>query len=427
MNKKDLADLRKEFKLTSYMMPIKEIYSVYLKKDNSEIITKELSHFEMMDVEKRELYLENFKKVLTGSIDAKIFELDFKMMNQGQTDQEIAAATISIDETTEDIVETLRRQMEGPDYKLESIENTQAILYNALGSGESIVEYADKIVEKIARNYTYETDIVINFLRAEYFKGNKKRSKEADESIDDYVQAIEYILCSINKVDVPKKVLKFDYSEMTFKPNSALDVEVNLKSPLDGFMFPSISSEYVDVNKIIYYSSKAKQMNTNFVENVLDCGIRPTAIEEKESFNAILNTVVGDRIKSDTMQEIYERINEKLELVDEEDGEEPTIDMKEISKVLEEIGIEQTEVVKSAFEEICGGNYEFKVKNIIPDFNSRSIKIENETTNITITPRELSSVRQVVDKNGKKCLLIELTEDVEVNGFKLENEEVETI
>ena len=91
MNKKDLADLRKEFKLNSYMMPIKEIYSVYLKKDNGEIITKELNHFEMMDMEKRELYLNNFKKVLTGTIDAKIFELDFKMGNSGQAQNEVAA------------------------------------------------------------------------------------------------------------------------------------------------------------------------------------------------------------------------------------------------------------------------------------------------------------------------------------------------
>jgi hypothetical protein len=84
-------------------------------------------------------------------------------------------------------------------------------------------------------------------------------------------------------------------------------------------------------------------------------------------------------------------------------------------------------MVEAAFEEICGGDYEFKVKNIIPAFESKSIKIENENTNVTITPRDLSSVRQVIDKKGKKYLLIELTEDVEVNGFKLENEELESI
>jgi hypothetical protein len=168
-------------------------------------------------------------------------------------------------------------------------------------------------------------------------------------------------------------------------------------------------------------------MNVSLVENVFGCNLKPNAVEEKESFNAILHTVVGGRIKPETMQEIYEKINEKLEFADEEDEEEPTVNMKEITRVFESSGIEKTEMVEAAFEEICGGDYEFKVKNIIPAFESKSIKIENENTNVTITPRDLSSVRQVIDKKGKKYLLIELTEDVEINGFKLENEELESI
>ena len=397
MNKNDIADLRKEFKLTTHMMSVKEIYSVYLKKDNKEFVMKELNHLEMMDIEKRELYLENFKKVLTGSLDSKLFELDFKKPVPGNDAEGIGVA------------------------------DAQSVLYNCLSSGQSIVEYADKIVEKIAENYNYEIDVVINFVKAEYFKGNRDRSKEADESIDDAVQAVEFILCSINKVDVPKKVLKFDYSEMSFKPSSALDVEVNLKSPLDGFMFPSIGSEFIDVNKILYCSSASKQINVSLVENVLGCNMKPTAAEEKQSFNALLHKDVGERIKPDIMQEIYEKINEKLELTDEKDEEEPTIDRKEITRVLESSGIGNTEKVEEAFEEICGGDYEFKVKNIVPAFESKSIKIENETTNISITPRELSSVRQVIDRKGKKYLLIELTEEVEINGFKLESEEIEFI
>lgn len=393
MNKKDLADIRKEFKMGSYNLSIKEVYSVYLKKDNAQIITKELNHFEMMDIEKRELYLDNFKKVLTGAIDSKVFELDFQPENN-----------------------------EG------SSKNTQQILYKALSNDESIVNCGDEIVDKISKNYTYDTDIVINFVKAEYIKGNKKKNAEGEESINDYVQAIDIILCSINKVDAPKKVLKFDYSEMKFKPNSALDFVINLNSPLDGFMFPGISSQYVDVNKIIYYSSKSKQINSVFVETVLNCGVKPTAIEEKESFNAIINTVVGGTIKPDTMQEIYERINDKLEIEEDKEAEdEPKVNMKDIEKVLEESGVENTDAVKLAFEEVCGTDYEFKVRNIVPDFKSRSIKIENEKTNITITPGDLRSIKQIRNKNGIKCLLIELKDDVEINGLKLETEEVEDI
>jgi hypothetical protein len=420
MNKKDLADIRKEFKLTTYMMPIKEIYSVYLKKDNGEIITKELNYFDMMEMEKKELYLDNFKKVLTGTIDSKIFELEFAASNSNEIQTE---ATIDEEISIEEQLTKAMRQNSMNEGKEEC---TQHILYNSLSSGENMAVYADMIVEKICKQYSYDTDIVINFVKAEYYKGNKKRSEEAEESIDDYVQAIEFILCSINKVDIPKKVLKFDYAELRFKPNSALDTIINLKSPLDGFMFPSFSDGYVDVNKIVYYSSKAKQLNISFVEQVLNCSIKPTAIEEKESFNAILSNVIGEKIKTETMQEIYERINEKIEDNIEEE-EEPTIDMKEMKIILEESGVENTEVLESVFQEVCGGDYEFKVKNITPDFGSKSIKIENETTNITITPRELSSIKQVLNKAGRKCLLIELSDDVQINGFKLETENIESI
>lgn len=390
MNKKDLADIRKEFKLVSYMLPIKEVYSVYIKKDNGEIITRELEHFEMMEVEKRELYLNNFKKVLTGSLDSKIFELDFKELNEEKG--------------------------------IEVSESTQQILYGALNSKESTAEFGDKIVDKISQNYTYDTDVVINFIRAEYYSGGKKNRGEENSEAEDYVQAVEFILCSVNKVEIPKKVLKFDYAEMKFKPNSALDMTINLNSPLDGFMFPSFTSQYVDVNKVIYYSSKAKQINGTFVEKVLECTIKPTAAEEKENFNTVLGAAVGGKIKPDVMQDVYERISGKLE---EDEEEDPTLDVNEVARVLSESGVKNVESVKNAFQEVCGENYEFKARNVVPDFKSKSIKIENENTSITIRPQDLSSVKQVVDKRGKKCLLIELKEDMVVNGLNLETEKIE--
>ncbi|KAA8674362.1 DUF4317 domain-containing protein [Clostridium sp. HV4-5-A1G] len=390
MNKKDLANIRKEFKLGSYMLPIKEVYSVYLKKDNGEIITRELEHFEMMEIEKRELYLNNFKKVLTGSLDSKIFELDFKE-TEGKEGHEVG-------------------------------ESTQQILYGALNSGKSAAEFGDKIVDKISKNYTYDTDVVINFIKAEYY--NSRKNKNGDESdVEDYVQAVEFILCSVNKVEIPKKVLKFDYTEMKFKPNSALDMIVNLNSPLDGFMFPSFTCEYVDVNKIIYYSSKTKQVNGTFVEKVLECTVKPTAVEEKESFKSILGTVTGGRIKPDIMKDVYERINEKLDGGDRE--EEAVLDVNEVTRVLKESGLKHIQSVKSAFQEVCGGDHEFKARNVIPDFKSKSVKIENENTSIIIRPQDLGSVKQVIDKRGKKCLLIELKEDMVIDGLNLETEKME--
>jgi len=384
MNKKEIAGLRKEFKADSIMLRIKEIYSLYFKKDGQTVINNELQYFESFDTEKKELYLNNFKKVLSGSIDTKLFELDFK-------NEEIE-------------------------------EHTQKLLFTGLNASdrEGLREQLDKVMEKVSANYKYDNDAMITFIRAEYFKGNKKRSAEADEAVDDSVEAFEFILCSVNKIEAPKKALKFDYESGEFIPNSTIEAIVNISSPLEGFMFPAFENGFSNVNKIVYYSSKSKEINSLFIEEVLNCSTKLTAEDEKECFHAILNNVVGDKIKPEVMQEIYAKINDKAN----EEEEDQVISAKDVKGILESSGISGVEELEKAFEEVCGTNYDFKVNNIVPNFNNKSIKISNETADITITPKDLNMIKQVKDKDGRKCLLIELNEDIVINGFTLETEEI---
>ena len=391
MNKKELAGIKKEFKLDSRMLKIEEIYSVYLKKDSVQtdsksVIYSEFDYFDRMDMDKKELFLGNFKKVLTGAIDTKLFELEFEKIEEG--------------------------------------ENTQKLLGNTLlaEDKEEIQSYIDKLIVKIVDNYKYETDVVVNFIKAEYWMGTKNRNIRVEESIDEAVQAFKFILATVNKIDVPKKTLKFDYTDKEFRANSALDAVINLNSPLEGFMFPSITDGYSDSNKVMYYASKPKELNSIFVENVLNCGIKFTAEDEKNCFVDILKTIIGDKIKPEVMQNIYVNIHELAEQATE--GETPILGMKDVINILDNCGIEAISDVEDAFEEACGSKYDFKIDNIVPDFNSKSIKIVSEIANITLTPKELNSIRQVKDKDGRKCLLIQISEDIDISGFKLETEEI---
>lgn len=77
MNKKDIANIRKEFKLDNYRMNIREIFNVYVQKESGEIYHQVSQPFQMLEQETQELFLKNFKKVLTGQLDAKLFELKF--------------------------------------------------------------------------------------------------------------------------------------------------------------------------------------------------------------------------------------------------------------------------------------------------------------------------------------------------------------
>ncbi|WP_139904691.1 DUF4317 domain-containing protein [Clostridium thermarum] len=384
MIKKDLADMRKHMKPESTMLQFGEIYNIYLKKDNLEIIHKEVKHFNALDEETQELYIKNFKKLLSGALDTKLFELDFK------------------------------------DVEIEN--HSQGLLYSALESKSKEEEllYLDEIVNKLAANYKYDSDIVITFVRGQYWKGAKKRSIEADEAVDDNVFAFNFFIGSINKIEYPKKALQFDYINREFRTNSTLDAVINLKSPLDGFMFPCFNNNCTDVNHILYYTGRTNEVNMDFIEEVLNCSLKITAAEEKSSFNAIIKEVVGDAIAPETMQSIYEKIASKAEQVEE--GEVPLVTIKDVQNVLEYSGIEEKDIEKleKVYEETIGStSFDFKIDNILPDLKSKSVKIESETANISIAPNALSKIKQVRDKHGRKCLLIELNEDIEINGIKI--------
>ncbi|MBU3175134.1 DUF4317 domain-containing protein [Clostridium estertheticum] len=390
MNKKELADIRKEFKLENGMIKIEEIYSVYLKKDNVQIdyepiIHSEFDYFDRMDMDKKELFLGNFKKVLTGALDTKIFELDFQ--------------------------------------NIEDEDNTQKFLTSALKSNtkDEIETNINIIINKIAANYKYETDVVVTFIKAEYYIGSSHKNMDTDESIQDSMNAFNFILSSVNKIDIPKRTLKFDYTDKEFKANSALDSVINLNAPLEGFMFPSLSCGYSDFNKCLYYASKPKELNSAFIENVLNCGFKFTAEDEKNCFGDILKSIIGDKIKPELMQDIYANIHELAEQAC--DGETPILGVIDVKNILSNCGAEIISDIDTAFEETCGSKYDFKINNIVPEFNSKSIKITSEIANITLTPKDLNSIKQVRNKDGRRCLLIEIEDDIVIEGFKLETEE----
>lgn len=380
--------MRKHMKLESTMLQFHQLYSVYLKKDNLEVVHKDLKNFESLDSETQELYIKDFKKILSGALDTKLFELDF----------------ISVED-------------EG---------SSQNMLYKALEEEniESYIAELDEIVGKIAANYKYDEDIVITFAKGEYWKGAKKRSEAEEEAEDNNVYSFKFILSSINRIEHPKKSLQFDYINREFRANSSLDAIINLNSPVDGFMFPCFNNNYSDVNHVMYYSGRNGEVNSAFIEEVLNCSLKITAEEEKNCFNAIIKGVVGEAIKPETMQTIYEKIAEKTE--EAEEGELPVVTVKDVKTVLENSGVEvkDIETLEKVYEETIGStSFDFKVDNILPDLKSKSVKIESEAANISIAPSALSKIKQVRNKYGKKCLLIELDEDVEINGFKIQASE----
>lgn len=384
MNKKDIANIRKQFKLDNDLMKIREIFNVYVTKESGEIYHHVSQPFQMLEQEAQELFLVNFKKVLTGHLDVKLFELKF------QRDVEDSTQTILFEglraETTEDWKENMLQ-----------------------------------IVGKMSANAAYEFDTVVTFIRGEYRKPTRKRDLESEEGGNDEVYSNQFILCSLNKTDQPKKTLLFDYIEKEFKSNNVFDPIINLASPLSGFLFPAFNDNSADVNHILYCTGKVNQPDGSFIEEVLNCEDIITAAEDKDSFEQILKNVMGDEVDSRVISNVYEEIDKMMQENEEnEESESPMLDYRDIGRILEVSGVENVDTAKveHAFKAVVDDEkHAFKASSLVP----KSIKINTKVANVSVSPKDLKNVKYITYQ-GKRCLLVEIDEDVVVEGFRLESE-----
>ncbi|KTE91434.1 hypothetical protein AT727_22190 [Desulfitobacterium hafniense] len=385
MNKNDVASIRKEFKMDNTKLKLAQVVSIYVKGDLKQIIGTEKEYFERMDAQKQDLYLKNFKKLLTGPLDAKVFELEFSDNKLGQNPTQRA------------LIETLR-----PDHFAERIE-----------------EIALRIIE----NSHYEGDFMITFLRGEVYKPAKKERTADESGLDDVVFSFEFLMGSINPVTLPKTALKFDFEDRVFKADIPMDVTINLSAPLDGFMFPAWNDDSADVNKVVYYANKANTPNLEFLAQVLGCDFQTTAQTEKEQFLEIVQEVAGREIEPEKIASIYESVNTILTRNEEEESPDiASVGLKDMEKILQASGVENTQGLETAFMKVTGTEkYEFKASNIVPNFKGKSVKIENNTVSISISPQDLRNIKQV-KKDGKRYLLIEIDEAANLEGFELSTE-----
>jgi len=384
VNKKDIANIRKQFKLNNQYLNIKEIFNVYVKKESNEIYHHICQPFELLEQEAQELFLDNFKKTLAGQLDTKLFELKFQH---------------GVENSTRDLL-----------YDGLQMEDTEEWLEQML-----------QIVEKMYAHKVYEFDTVVTFIRAEYRKPTRKRDPESEIGGSDEVYFSPLILCSVNKMDQPKKSLVFDYIERTFKPNTELDPVINLTAPLTGFLFPAFNDNAADVNHILYASGKANEPSYTFISDVLNCEDIMTAEDDKIGFEMILKNVIGDKVESEVISNVYEEIDRFVQEKEEEEQEEsepPMINYQDVERILKVSGVENVDTVKveHAFKSVVDDErHEFKAANLVP----KSIKINTKVAKLTLGPKDLRYVKYIMYQ-GKRCLLLEIDEDVVVEGLTLE-------
>lgn len=315
MRKKDILELKKRFKKDHCTFT--KMCGCYVNGEKN-ILLKFRETFLNLEEDDYFKYLEIAKKVLSGTIENNILELNFELNEEHVNEKQLEFMKLKNSQLKDDLL-------------------------------------IDDFYNSIINNYDYEGNFLILIFHDAYDIITKtKDNAKLDESEEVY----EYILCAICPVELSKAGLRYFEEENSIKSRTRDWV---VEAPSNGFVFPAFINRTTDVNSIMYYTKNAKDTHPELMENVLGCPSKQTNTEKKETFNDILRDALGpDEKKSDHFfMEIQESLNNKIEEhnIIHEDSETPIFLTDEvIQDILNESGVpdEITTKIEKSYAESFG-------------------------------------------------------------------------
>lgn len=280
-------------------------------------------------------------------------------------------------------------------------------------------ENIEKFIETNQEFFNYEGDVIVNVINFGIRQALKSENKEdAMEDKDEENDEERFLIADLFMVIVHKaeqlKEIGFSLEKNNFEEISTtkikdIDVIIDFAKPLESFMFPIVEDEKVNINKVLYFTSKANKINGNITKKMLGCDFVLPPSEEKLLFNSIISQMFGT-IPTKVLYSIYRKIHDRLSETNE------LINTKELQSLLEKEQFVQELNIAELIDELYGVDfYEFNIHNIIPDFTKKSLNIKNSELDIKVSPEVLSSLKSTIDEDGNKFIMIKIEDDIIVN------------
>ena len=273
MNKKDVMELKRRFKKES--CTISRMAGCYVDAGRQKVLKLNES-FLNLDEEEFFKFLEIAKKTMAGTVGNNILELDYPL-----------------DE-------------EAPGGK-------QQFLYGLRASNLDNEELLDRLYDLIIDGYQY----VGNYLILVFHDTYDIMSRTSDKmKLDESEEVYEYLLVSICPVALSKPGLGYRKEENRIGARIR-DWVVGV--PDLGFLFPAFSDGSADIHKVDYFVRDAKDSHPEFVADVLGCGPKLTATEQKQTFHAIVKKAFGpdDEVCEKALIGVQESLNDRIDATEE--------------------------------------------------------------------------------------------------------------
>ena len=370
MNKKEISEIKKL--LNDEHAVITRICGCYVDGEK-EIKFTSKEAFHSLSEEESFKYFDIFKHTLSGTLGKNMLNMEFP----------------------------LQEEKEG---------GKQEFLLKLLDSKLEDDEILNEFYQKVIDNYDYPSNYYIVLIHAVYDVPGK--STDGTEMFDASDAVYDYIICSICPVNLSKSGLSYD-SESNSISERVRDWIVS--APANGFLFPQFNDRATDIHGILYYSKNPEELQSEFIDNMLGAVPPMSAKNQKETFNSIISNTLGEDADFETVKIIHENLNEMIEKNKEEP--EPLVLTKyDVKQVFEDSHIpdEKLTVLDKQLDEV-GEQPSFVASNVV---DTRKFNIEMPDVVIKVHPDRTDLVEtRVID--GKQCLVIEVTDRIEVNGVSV--------
>ena len=380
MNKREINEIKKQF--TPEHCTITRICGCYVDGDKN--IKAELAQtFLMLTEEENFKYFTIFKNTLSGTIGKNLLNMEFPM----------------------------NQEKEG---------GTQEFLLRLKNSKLEDDLLVEQFYDKVIESYDYPENYYIILVYAAYDVPGQTTDGMENEDASDYVY--DYILCSICPVKLTEAGLCYN------ERHNSIESRIRdwlVSPPTHGFLFPAFNDRNTDIHGLLYYTKNSEVMQENFIDKTLGCGAPLSYKAQQETFQDIIENSLGEQCNFETVKTIHENLNEYYE-ARKDAPEPPELDKMEIKKLLSDSGVKEKalESFDTAFDSIVTDEEQptFTAATVA---STRSFDIKMPDVLIKVKPERTDLVEtRIID--GRQYILIEVNDNVEVNGINVRNVDVET-
>lgn len=372
MNEKEIAEIRRRFRPDK--SNISHVRGCYVNS-NREIISQFSQSLALTPQEEAEKILALLKRSLSGTLGKNLIDVTF---------------------TTQQVVDSDEHRL------------LMALRNSALNDEEAVQAFYQRVIQALSLEGQYMILLAQDTYDVPY------HSKDGESLEDASSEVFSYILCSICPVKMTQPALSYFASDNQLHNRTA---DWIVSAPELGFLFPAFDDRSANIYNALYYSRNTAENHQELVEALFNTEIPMPAADQKETFEAILETTLEKDCSYDVVQAVHEQL---YELIEEhkanKEAELPVVSKRDMKQVLQGCGIseQRVKVFEEKYDAAFGSDTGLSPRNLVDS------KFQVKTPDVTIQVNpERSDLIETRVINGAKYILIRAEDGVEVNGVDI--------